>query len=126
MSDQPNVFIGCGGNQLWSCIAPQKVVAFVAALLALTDAKVAEATSTANILLTAARDGQVMLVTISLTDVVATSGAIAPHEEFLIGLAAYRNIDWDDVQAIADADGLSVIHESGRVKLRLPIATTER
>lgn len=99
---------------------------FVAALLALTDAKVAEATSTANILLTAARDGQVMLVTISLTDVVATSGAIAPHEEFLIGLAAYRNIDWDDVQAIADADGLSVIHESGRVKLRLPIATTER
>ena len=93
---------------------------FVAALLALTDAAAA---STANILLTAARDGQDVLVSISLTDVVATSGAIAPHEEFLIGLAAYRNIDWDDVQAIADADGLSVIHESGRVKLHLPIST---
>jgi C4-dicarboxylate-specific signal transduction histidine kinase len=97
---------------------------FVAALLALTDA--VAAASTANILLTAAQDGQDMLVTISLTDVGATSGAIAPHEEFLIGLAAYRNIDWDDVQAIADVDGLSVIHESGRVMLRLPIATSER
>ena len=94
---------------------------FVAALLALTDAAAA---STANLLLTAARDGQDVLVSISLTDVVATSGAIAPHEEFLIGLAAYRNIDWDDVQAIADADGLSVIHESRRVKLHFPIAST--
>ena len=93
---------------------------FVAALLALTDAAAA---STANILLTAARDGQDVLVSISLTDVGATSGAIAPHEEFLIGLAAYRKIDWDDVQAIADADGLSVIYETGSVMLRLPIST---
>ena len=92
---------------------------FVAALLALTDT----AASPANVLLTVTRDGQDMLVTISLTDVGATSGAIAPHEEFLIGLAAYRKIDWDDVQAIADADGLSVIYETGRVMLRLPIST---
>ena len=95
---------------------------FVAALLALTDTAAAD--STANILLTADMDGQDMLVTISLTDVVATSGAIAPHEGFLIGLAAYRKIDWDDVQAIADADGLSVIHEAESVMLRLPISTT--
>lgn len=94
---------------------------FVVALLALTDA--VTVASTTNILLTAARDGHDMLVTISLTDAGATLGAIAPHEEFLIGLAAYRNIDWDDVQAIADADGLSVIHESGCVMLRLPIST---
>jgi hypothetical protein len=95
---------------------------FVAALLALTDA--AAAASTANLLLTAARDGQDMLVTISMTDVGATSGAIAPYEEFRIGLMAYRKIDWDDVQAIADVEGLSVIHASGRVMLRLPIAST--
>ena len=93
---------------------------FVAALLALTDAAAA---STANILLTAARDGPDVLVSISLTDVGATLGAIAPHEEFLIGQAAYRKIDWDDVQAIADADGLSVIYETGSVMLRLPIST---
>ena len=93
---------------------------FVAALLALTDAAAA---STAKILLTAARDGQDVLVSISMTDVGAASGAIAPHEEFLIGLAAYRKIDWDDVQAIADADGLSVIYETGSVMLRLPIST---
>ena len=93
---------------------------FVAALLALTDAAAA---STANLLLTAARDGQDVLVSISLTDVGATLGAIAPHEGFLIGLAAYRNIDWDDVQAIADVDGLSVIYETGSVMLRLPIST---
>ena len=93
---------------------------FVAALLALTDAAAA---STANILLTAARDGQDVLVTISMTDVGGTLGAISPHEEFLIGLASYRNIDWDDVQAIADVDGLSVIYETGSVMLRLPIST---
>lgn len=94
---------------------------FVAALLALTDA--VTVASTTNILLTAAQNGHDMLVTISLTDVGATLGAIAPHEEFLIGLAAYRKIDWDDVQAIADVDGLSVIYETGSVMLRLPIST---
>ena len=92
---------------------------FVAALLALTDA----AASPANILLTVNRDGQDMLVTISLTDATADLGAITPHEEFQIGLAAYRKIDWDDVQAIADVDGLSVTREVGSVMLRLPIAT---
>ena len=96
---------------------------FVAALLALTDE--AAAASTANIVLTAAQDGQDMLVKISLSDVGAALGATTPHEEFLIGLAAYRKIDWDDVQAIADVDGLSVTREAESVMLRLPIATAE-
>jgi hypothetical protein len=92
---------------------------FVAALLALTDAT----TSPANVILTADRDGQDMLVTISLTDVGTTLGANTPHEEFLIGLAAYRKIDWDDVQAIAEVDGLVVTQEATSVTLRLPIST---
>jgi hypothetical protein len=92
---------------------------FVAALLALTDAT----TSPANVILTADRDGQDMLVTISLTDVGTTLGANTPHEEFLIGLAAYRKIDWDDVQAIAEVDGLVVTQEATSVALRLPIST---
>ena len=92
--------------------------AFVAALLALTDA----ATSTANVLITAAQEGQDMLVKIMLADVRATSNASTPSEEFRIGLAAYRKIDWDDVQAIADMDGLHIKHEAGSVILRLPIS----
>ena len=92
--------------------------AFVAALLALTDA----ATSTANVLITAAQEGQDMLVKIMLADVGAASNASTPSEEFRIGLAAYRKIDWDDVQAIADVDGLHVKHEAGGVILRLPIS----
>ena len=92
--------------------------AFVAALLALTDA----VASTANVLITAAQEGQDMLVTIMLADVGATPDASTPREEFHIGLAAYRKIDWDDVQAIADVDGLHIKHEAGSVILRLPIS----
>lgn len=92
--------------------------AFMAALLALTDA----VASTANVLITAAQEGQDMLVEIKLTDLEAASGSSTPREEFHIGLAAYRKIDWDDVQAIADVDGLHIKHEAGSVILRLPIS----
>jgi hypothetical protein len=91
---------------------------FVAALLALTDT----AASPANVLLTVTRDGQDMLVTISLTDAGATVEAITPHKEFPTGLAAYRKIDWDDVQAIAAVDGLSVTRGAGSVVLKLPLS----
>lgn len=94
---------------------------FVAALLALTDA----AASPATILLTVDRDGQDLLVTLSLTNFPADLGTITPNEEFQIGLAAYRKIDWDDVQAIADVDGLSVTREAGRVMLRLPLSAAQ-
>ena len=92
--------------------------AFVAVLLALTDA----VASTANVLITAAQEGQDMLVEIKLTDLEAASGSSTPREECHIGLAAYRKIDWDDVQAIADVDGLHIKHEAGSVILRLPIS----
>jgi len=92
--------------------------AFVAVLLALTDA----VASTANVLITAAQEGQDMLVKIMLADVGATSDVSTSREEFHIGLAAYRKIDWDDVQAIADVDGLHIKHEAGSVILRLPIS----
>lgn len=92
---------------------------FAAALLALTDA----ATSPANVLITAARDGQNMLVTISLTDVGTTLGAATPQDEFLIGLAAYRKIDWDDVQAMAEVEGLAITQETDSITLRLPLPT---
>lgn len=92
--------------------------AFVAVLLALTDA----AASTANVLITAAQEGQDMLVEIKLTDLEAASGSSTPREACHIGLAAYRKIDWDDVQAIADVDGLHIKHEAGSVILRLPIS----
>ena len=92
--------------------------AFVAVLLALTDA----VASTANVLITAAQEGQDMLVEIKLTDLEAASGSSTPREACHIGLAAYRKIDWDDVQAIADVDGLHIKHEAGSVILRLPIS----
>ena len=93
---------------------------FVAALLALTDA----VTSPANVQITAAQEGQDMLIEIKITDVKAASDASAPSEEFRIGLAAYRKIDWADAQTIADEDGLHLKNESGSVILRLPILST--
>lgn len=94
---------------------------FLAALLALTDA----ASSPANVLLTAALDGNNMLVTIALTDIDATNVTTTPNDAFQIGLAAYRSIGWDDVQAIADVDGLSIIRKAGSAELCLPILTTQ-
>lgn len=101
---------------------------FMSALLALTDASPAPAT----IRITAAQDGDNMLVSLLLTDIksplkpaLGTSlGESSPNEELQIGLAAYRKIDWNDVQAIAEVDGLSVNHEAASVMLRLPLPTT--
>lgn len=90
----------------------------VAALLALTDA----AASPANVLLTAGQEGQDMVVTIALTDVGTAAAATALSEEFHVGLATYRKIDWEDVQAMAAADGVSFTQTATNVLLRLPLA----
>ena len=90
----------------------------VAALLALTDAAV----SPANVLLTAGREGQDMVVTIALTDVGTAAAATALSEEFHVGLATYRKIDWEDVQAMAAADGVSFTQTAANLLLRLPLA----
>ena len=90
----------------------------VAALLALTDAAV----SPANVLLTAGREGQDMVVTIALTDVGTAAAATALSEEFHVGLTTYRKIDWEDVQAMAAADGVSFTQTAANLLLRLPLA----
>jgi hypothetical protein len=92
---------------------------FVAALLALTDA----AATPTNVFITANRDGQHMLVKILLMDVEANRGRTTPHEEFQCDLV-YRKIAWDDVQAIANVDGLSITREAGSVVLHLPLSST--
>ena len=91
---------------------------FVAGLLALTDA----AATPANVLLMARREGQDMVVTVALAAVEPAAAATAPSEEYHVGLATYREIDWDDVEAMAAADGASVQHEAMTLMLRLPIA----
>lgn len=92
---------------------------FVAAVLALTDA----AASPATMLLTAAPAGKDMVVTVALSPVEPAAVAIAPSEEFHVGLATYRKIEWDDVEAIATADGVALKHAATTVELRLPIAS---
>ncbi len=90
---------------------------FVAAVLALTDAAAAPAT----VRLTARREGNHMVVTIALTDR-ETAAETAPDEEFQLSLAAYRKIDWSDVQAIATADGVSVQNTPTQAILRVRVA----
>ena len=90
----------------------------VAALLALTDAAV----SPANVLLTAGREGQDMVVTLALTDVGTAATATALSEEFHVSLATYRKIDWEDVQAMAAADGVSFTQTAANLLSRLPLA----
>lgn len=92
---------------------------FVAGLLALTDA----AASPANVLLAASREGRDMVVAIALAAVEPAAAASAPSEEFHVGLATYRPIDWDDVEAIAAADGAYVQHAPMNLMLRLPVAS---
>lgn len=92
---------------------------FVATLLAVTDS----ALLPANVLISTARAGQDFLLTISLSDVDASTAVTEPRDEFQIGLAAYRKINWDDVQAIADADGMSVKREANSATLRLAAST---
>jgi SHS2 domain-containing protein len=98
---------------------PRMYGVFTAALLALTDT----AAAPANVHITSVRDEHDMLITLTLKDAADASSASLPYEALQIGLAAYRNIDWDDVQAIADEDGLSVQHKATSVQLRLPIST---
>ena len=90
----------------------------VAALLALADA----AATPADLRLAAMHDGDAVQVTVTLTDA-TTTAEHAPGDEFALSLASYRQIDWDDVAAMAAADGVSVEHTPVRVVLRLPVST---
>jgi hypothetical protein len=90
---------------------------FVASLLALTDA----AASPANVLLAAALEDQNMVVTMALETVEIADAATGPSDDFHIGWAGYRKLEWEDVAAIATADGVAFTHTATTVELCLPI-----
>ena len=90
---------------------------FVAALLALTDAAAAPAT----VRVKAAREGRHMAVTLALEDL-SSSAETAPDADFHLSLAAYRKIDWSDVEAMAAADGVPLHYTPLHVTLHFPIS----
>lgn len=82
----------------------------MASLIALSDA----ATGPARIVLSAQPlEGETLL----RIELVATAGDATP-----LGAQAYRPLGWDDVRALADAEGLVFVHAENRVELRLPAA----
>ena len=91
--------------------------AFVAGLMALTDA----APLPAKFLLSARREGPDMLLTIELTDEPNQAVATTSDPSFRVNLPIYRKIDWDDVEAIAAADGIVLKRTATSLALHLPI-----
>lgn len=82
----------------------------MASLIALTDAAVGPA----RVVLSAEQlEGETLL----RIELAATEGETAPNR-----LQAYRQLGWDDVQALADAEQLVLRHSENRVELRLPAA----
>lgn len=89
---------------------------FVAALLALIDA----ALSPTPFTVTAQREGGALAVTVTLTEA-PTASESASRDEFQLNLTSYRNISWDEVDAIAAADGVALEHNAMAFVLRLPV-----
>lgn len=83
---------------------------FLAALLALTDA----AQAPANVVL----DVQLVDHNLQLTLSIQPSDG----EVLMSGEPAYRPLDWDDVQALANTESVQLTHTSGQVELRCPLA----
>lgn len=83
---------------------------FMAALIALTDIGAAPA----NVLVAAANNGGELLISITL---VAVDGETMPGN-----IAAYRDFEWADVQVLADAESVVLIHGADQVELRSQIA----
>ncbi len=89
----------------------------VAGMLALADA----AATPASLRLTASPTGDAIVVTITVEVVQPDSAVTAPSDEFRLGLATYRQIDWDDVDAIATADGVAFTQAAASLELHLPV-----
>lgn len=89
----------------------------VAGLLALSD----EASKPGHLMITAGRDGEHIAVTATLTQPCKTDNGLAQQQEFASNRASYRKMSWDDVAAIANADGVTLKHTATSVGLRLPI-----
>ena len=91
---------------------------FVAALLAVTDSVELPGT----VLVKAHQEGIDAVVTIALTDVDIDAKTVgSSNQDFRSNVAAYRKIDWSDVEAMAAMDGVALEHASTNVVLRLPI-----
>jgi hypothetical protein len=83
---------------------------FTAALIALTDA----ALTPARIVISSdAADGQIRVV----ISVSSEPGAVATDDP-----QSYRKLSWDDVQALATADQVGLIHEAGRAEMHFTAA----
>lgn len=81
----------------------------MAALIALTDAAVAPA----SVILEAQLTNKELLLTISIQ---AADGDVLSG-----GVPAYRRLDWDDVQALAEFESVQLSFSANRVKLRCPL-----
>ena len=62
-----------------------------------------------------------MLLTIELTDEPNQAVATTSDPNFRVNLPIYRKIDWDDVEAIAAADGIVLKRTATSLALHLPI-----
>ncbi|MDO9405894.1 MAG: hypothetical protein Q7T87_17830 [Polaromonas sp.] len=82
--------------------------AFMAALLALTDTS----SPPADVVITAAEEGDGLLLTLTL---VKTDGEPTPNS-----MHSYRALQWPDVEALAAAEGAVLTRTDHRVELRFP------
>jgi hypothetical protein len=85
----------------------------MASLIALTDATAGPARV---VLSTQRLEGQTML----RIELAATEDDMVPNS-----LKAYRQLGWDDVQALADAEGIALLHADNRVELRFRAADAQ-
>lgn len=83
---------------------------FMAALLALTDS----AAAPANVVLAAQMADSELVLTISIQPL---QGELLPG-----GTPSYRNLEWEDVEALAEVESVRLIHTADRVELNCPVA----
>ena len=82
---------------------------FLAALMALTDTAVAPA----NVVLEAQLLDNELVIKISIQP---GQGEVLPG-----GAPAYRNLEWEDVQALADFESVRIVQTTDRVELHCPV-----
>ena len=83
---------------------------FMAALMALTD----RAAAPANVVLSAQLAGNELVLTISIQPV---QGELLPG-----GVPSYRNLEWEDVEALAELESVRLIRTADQVELHCPVA----
>ena len=84
---------------------------FMAALMALTD----RAAAPANVVLAAQLTGGELVLTISIQPL---QGELLPG-----GVPSYRNLEWEDVEALAEVESVRLIHTADQVELHCPVAS---